>query len=81
MPVLWSTFYRGGGTVSNRTKVRAHSTARSATKIKAQAAVIRRQGGIILTQRKLLLRWIALFGDYCTTAESGQLYKDTKEVV
>jgi hypothetical protein len=60
--------------MSNRTKVRAHASARAAKKIKALE-------GITRSQREVLRRWIALFGPYCTTAESGQLYKDTKEAI
>lgn len=54
--------------------MRAQSTAMATQKIKALQGVIR-------TQRAVLRRWIALFGNYCTTADSGQLYKDTMEVV
>jgi hypothetical protein len=60
--------------MSNRTKVRAHASAMAVQNVKALEGVVR-------TQRELLLRWIELFGDYCTTAPSGQLYKDTKETI
>ena len=58
----------------SRTKVRAHASAISAQKTKALEGVVR-------TQRDILRRWISLFGDYCTTAPSGQLYQDTKEAI
>jgi hypothetical protein len=67
--------------MSNRTKVRAHASARAAQKTKALESLATYHRGVINAQQELLRRWIAMFGNYCTTADSGQLYKDTMEVV